>query len=292
MAAHALLYHHRSDYGEWESFEREPLPALRPYVKRITGWVEWTAFTRRREVANPGAVLILNIDNRIRVSQPGSPGLVEPYHVFFGGMNSAYVVTETDRFGGGVQLDLTPIGAHLLAGVPANEFTNRVIHAEDIFGREVAALVERLEATADWDARLDFVEAFALRRFRMARQPGEGVAWAWAELERAHGNVRIDSLGAMLGLTPRQLIAEFRREVGLPPKQAARILRFQRAISLLGAPEPCLAEIAFQCGYYDQAHFTRDFREFAGCTPTQHLRRLIPETGGVLDDDEFARPVS
>ena len=54
-----------------------------------------------------------------------------------------------------------------------------------------------------------------------------------------------------------------------PPKLAARVIRFQRSRELLASPgRPGLADIALACGYYDQAHLTRDWRELAGCSPT------------------------
>jgi AraC-like DNA-binding protein len=66
----------------------------------------------------------------------------------------------------------------------------------------------------------------------------------------------------------------------------ARIIRFQRAVQMLTPERPsCLADVAFECGYFDQAHFAREFREFAGSTPGEFLRRMVPESGGVLDSD-------
>jgi AraC-like DNA-binding protein len=68
----------------------------------------------------------------------------------------------------------------------------------------------------------------------------------------------------------------------MPPKALARILRFDRvAERLLAVTEPRLAEVAYDCGYYDQAHLNRDFREFARTTPSAYLARRLPDGGGV-----------
>ena len=290
MAGSTQLVHHRSDFGEWEAVHRAPHARLAPYVRRISGWWERTAFSRRREVPHAGAVMIVNIGNRLGVSEPGSPDRLNSYHAFFAGMHTSFVVTESrGGVGGGMQIDLTPIGAYLITGVPAHEVADRVLHLEDVLGMDGRLLVDRLEATPDWEMRFEIVEEAILAR--MAKAPGasEGVAWAWTRLEAEQGLLAISELCEALSWTPRQLIEGFRRELGLPPKQMARILRFNRAVQML-TPEaaPCLAGIAAECGYYDQAHFSREFRQFAGSTPTQYFERLIPESGGVLDAEPGA----
>jgi AraC-like DNA-binding protein len=258
---------------------------LAPYVRRISGWSERTSFTRRREVPYIGAVLIFNIGNRLRVSEPGSPETLNSYHAFFAGLTTSYVVTESSGIGGGVQVDFTALGAYLFTGIPSSEFTDRVLEYEDVARLEGTVLCDRLECTDDWETRFELVEAAILRRLERAPRISEGVAWAARRLEAEHGLVPISSLTEELGWSSRQLIDGFRREVGLPPKQVARILRFDRAVKMLTLDQaPCFADIAADCGYYDQAHFAREFREFAGCTPKQHHKRLVPQGGGVLDE--------
>ena len=71
-------------------------------------------------------------------------------------------------------------------------------------------------------------------------------------------------------------------EITLDPKLFARILRFQKAVSLVDH-EPSWAAIAQRSGYYDQAHLIRDFQQFSGDSPTEFLRRRLPDGGGVRD---------
>ena len=67
----------------------------------------------------------------------------------------------------------------------------------------------------------------------------------------------------------------------------ARVLRFERAVAQLGRDDGArFVEIAQDCGYYDQAHLNRDFREFAGASPTSYLGRLLPDGGGVAATDD------
>lgn len=284
METDSRIVRHSSEFGEWDSVERRPDRRLAPYVTLLAGWLERTTFSRRREVPHAGCVLIINIENRLGVSDPARPERMGRYHAFFAGLCSGYVVTESSGRAGGIQMNLTPIGAQLIAGMPAHELANRVIHLEDVFGPGAVELTNRIETAPDWETRFDLVEAHIFKRLASARRVDEGVAWAYSQLGQSNGLVSIGALSSALGWQHRRLIERFRQDVGLPPKQVARIMRFSRAAEMLDSQEnPCLADIAAVCGYFDQAHFSREFREFAGSTPSQFLGRLIPN-GGLLDE--------
>lgn len=102
------------------------------------------------------------------------------------------------------------------------------------------------------------------------------VGYAWQRLLRTGGRVAISRLAAETGWSDRHLRGRFRAEIGLTPKAAARVIRFDRARRLLGRGQragarPSLADLAASCGYYDQAHLDREFRDLAGCPPTAWL---------------------
>jgi AraC-like DNA-binding protein len=94
------------------------------------------------------------------------------------------------------------------------------------------------------------------------------VRWAWERLRRTAGAVRVDGLARELGWSRRHFAQRFKRELGVAPKTAARLMRFDRAARRLRAGEP-LGQVALDCGYYDQPHMNREFRALAGCTPAQ-----------------------
>ena len=89
----------------------------------------------------------------------------------------------------------------------------------------------------------------------------------------------IASLAERIGRSRRHLATRFREQVGLPPKTVARIFRFRRALELLGSGSG-FADVAYECGYFDQAHLNRDFRQFAGTSPGELARRL--DTRGAI----------
>lgn len=95
---------------------------------------------------------------------------------------------------------------------------------------------------------------------------------AIVELVGHKGQLSIDELAALAGLGQRQLRRTCLKQSGLGPKHLARVLRFRHAVARLRNGESDLTGMAFDCGYYDQSHMTRDFRELSGITPAAYLR--------------------
>ena len=107
----------------------------------------------------------------------------------------------------------------------------------------------------------------------------------WRRLVATGGRVSIGALVGEVGFSQKHLIGQFRDETRRSPKTLARVLRFGRAIRMIKSGGGArLAEIAQDCGYYDQAHFSRDFRVFAGVTPTELVRNQLPDGGGFQVD--------
>jgi transcriptional regulator GlxA family with amidase domain len=88
---------------------------------------------------------------------------------------------------------------------------------------------------------------------------------------RAHGDIAIETVAQVIGISRRQLERRFKREIGLSPKQFCRILRFQKVFASLETNDPAWPDVAAACGYYDQAHLIRDCRELSGETPSALL---------------------
>jgi AraC-like DNA-binding protein len=155
---------------------------------------------------------------------------------------------------------------------------NRVVEFEDVLGADAHHLVDRLRETPGWDKRFAILESFVASRIVSVREPSAPVFWAWGQIERQQGALRIGDLAAEIGWSQKHLIRRFREEIGLPPKTLVRVLRFNQSVEALGRdPNPDWAQIALDCGYYDQSHLIRDYREFAGATPTEFITLRSPE---------------
>jgi len=158
-------------------------------------------------------------------------------------------------------------GLSPFVSLPVVHWTDRVVPLEQVFGAEVAS-VEREIATAKSPAeKTAILDAFLGRRLRLT--PAKETAQTLkARIEAEGGQGRMDELCDAAGVSIRQLDRLFRSHVGFTPKAFARIVRFQRALSLLRTDPGCtLAAVGAACGYYDQPHFVRDFKAYAGVAP-------------------------
>ncbi len=277
------LIRHASEAGEWETVLRAPDPRLRPYVTRYAGWVERTTFVTRRELPSTAVVVIFSFRHGLKITHNvlGSETL-RVQRAFVGGISDAYVTTASDGETAGLQVNFTPIGASLFFGMPMTEVANRSVELEDFIGPRAYRLLAQIEDTPDWETRFLLLEREILRRLAIAEAPLAGVAWAWRRLQSAGGNIAAGQLAEELGWSRRHFIERFKECVGLPPKMVGRVIRFERAVEMMNGGGQELADIAAECGYYDQAHFNRDFVAFAGSTPTEYLRRLLPDNGGFV----------
>jgi AraC-like DNA-binding protein len=176
-----------------------------------------------------------------------------------------------------LDLKLTPLGAYTLLGVPMDELSGRVVDLEDVLGSTGRRLVEQLADAPGWADRFDLLDRYLMELAGRGPQPAGEVAWAWRRLTETKGAVPIGVLADEVGWSRRHLVAKFRQQIGLAPKTMARIVRFEELLGRLRTAQPGRwARIADECGYYDQAHMNRDFREFAGTTPTDYLAQLAP----------------
>lgn len=233
---------------------------------------------RRRELPWPGIVLIFDFGPTAQFLDPRN-GTVAARHPggFVAGLHDMSVLMASDGAQSGLHANLTPLGARRLLGLPMSELANRVIGIEDAFGPAGKALAARLRDTPGWPARFDLLDAALLRRLAETEAPAGIAVAGWRRLQETGGRIPIGALAAELDCSRRHLIAVFRDQIGLPPKTVARVLRFHRAIALYDRGA-CAgwADVAYECGYSDQAHFVNDFRHFAGVSPTAFLARRRP----------------
>lgn len=175
----------------------------------------------------------------------------------------------------GVRFRLGGVGP--LATGPLRRWTGLTPPPEEVFGDEVIGLERDLRAATDLAAAARSLDGFFLAR--RTREPGRVVfERALACLVDSDGRATVQAAAEVAGVSGRQVDRLFERHLGLSPKAVARVQRFQAAMrGLMRAPDVLLADLAHEVGYFDQAHFIRDFRAMTGGVPRGY-RGYYPPT--------------
>jgi AraC-like DNA-binding protein len=189
----------------------------------------------------------------------------------------------------------TPLGAHLFFRLPMDSLIDRAVPLEQVDQRIASLVRDHVMVGGGWAERFDAMERLIATRVDRCAIPPH-IERAWDALVRTRGQTPVGSLASDAGCSHRHLIQQFRACIGLAPKKAAMLLRFNRSIDavapngranspnkpyLEGSAPPGAdalaarwARIAAECGYFDQSHFIHEFRAFAGATPSEFLRGI------------------
>jgi AraC-like DNA-binding protein len=269
----------------WELWLRTPLPEHRGLVAGLWAGDADTLESRHRLIPDGELWLMLNLGPPQRVVDVECLAAGAVYRgAMICGLHDRPVAFESvDRHPRVVTVRLLPRGAQAaFGGLSLLELANRVFDLESVLGR--AAGVERLRQRAmeapGLGTALDLVEGWLTDRVREGPRAHPLTRTALDILGQSRGTVRVEAVARNLGVSSRYLNALFQRQVGLPAKSLSRVLRFQRALDLLDlSGTPDLGQLAQECGYYDQSHLNRDFRELVGLTPGEYVLRVFRAPG-------------
>ena len=261
-----------------ETALRRPHPLLVPYVSGYTGYhLSGFAPGEHKGLPSRHLTFIVQFDAPLQlVMDPGGRAEVQQLDALLSGLHTSPAVIRHDGNQHGVQLHLTPAGARALFGFPAGEVAADAVPLEAVWGAAGRELVERLAAAATWPERFAVLDRVLLRaaagRAEVPTAARPETTEAWRQLVASDGCIDVRSLAAHVGWSRRHLTEQFTAELGFGPKEMARVLRFERSKDLFLRPDHAtLATIAAECGYADQAHMAREWRGFAGASPTQWL---------------------
>jgi AraC-like DNA-binding protein len=247
-------------------------PALAPYVKCLWS-LESDAVLygegRERILPDTCVELVFHFHDPFRTHFAGGESAVQPRSFVVGQMRRFLEIEPAGR-AGFVAVRFLARGASLFFHRPLREVAAGVVDLEDLWRSPAREWTERIALARDMPARVRLVEQALLARLREGRRTEPAVDRALHLIESSRGQVRVDALAAEIGVSRRHLTRHFERAVGLGPKEFGRITRFLHALELVGAGKhQALADVAVDCGYFDQAHFNHDFRELAGMSPGQ-----------------------
>jgi AraC-like DNA-binding protein len=215
----------------------------------------------------PQNSLFFYINDLIRVKKGESePFILQPRSVIVGPQLTR-VTLDINRSHKAVRVGFHPGGLFRLLGISMSEIVDDNFDATDIFGKEMKEVNQRLQDACTFDGIKDVIESFLIKKVKTLKTalPFDN---AMLELMKVSGNIPIERVASMACLSLRQLERVSKERIGLPPKLFARLVRFSKAYRYYEtSPKKTWTSIAHECGYYDQMHFIRDFKQFAGMPP-------------------------
>jgi AraC-like DNA-binding protein len=249
--------------------EFAPSPALRPYVDRLWLLEGPAAAIESGPIPPDGRteIIVHAGDPFARRDEDGRLRLQE--RVLIAGQATRALELAPRGHARLVGARLRPAGAHALLRVPQHELADAVVPLAELSRRLARRLADDVANRQETDGMADALARALAGAAASAPATPSPAARAVDRALARRGLVRVDDLATSAGISRRQLERVFLDHVGLPPKLFLRIIRFQEALGALRdrPPRPDWARVAVEHGFYDQAHFIRDFRAFAGATP-------------------------
>jgi AraC-like DNA-binding protein len=252
-------------------FEQLPGPALRPFIKRFL-IVEYSSLHRDAHLPDTGPVAAFSFRGGCRID-----GNQWVPRAAFTGLRETLRTHEHCHGHAVLLATFTPTGASAFLRPPLQEFVGTTTDLSGILDRsgELEPLHEQLAGAQKHRQRIKLLEDFLVARLRVSA-PDPLVVAAVEWLEQETGSKRIDDLTRYIGLSQSALERRFRRIVGISPKKFASVVRLRRATRLRASGADFTA-VAYDAGYFDQAHFIHDFRRATGSAPEAFFRHAIAE---------------
>ncbi len=247
-------------------------PPLDRFVTLAVGY-RYAGGTPGVHVGLPSGALTLVVpfDEPLWLSGAGLAGPT-PFEGVLAGLATGPTLIHHDGSQHGLQLGLTPSGARAVFGMPPGELAESSVELEDVVGLVARSLREELQGYATWPERfaaVDRVVRGLMSRHESRRDGSPEVGQAWRLIRRGGGRTPVAGVASDVGWSTRHLEQRFRGEFGITPKAAVRITRFERSVDAARDPHRRLADVAAECGYADQAHLAREWRDLAGLPPSR-----------------------
>ncbi|QIS12851.1 helix-turn-helix domain-containing protein [Nocardia arthritidis] len=212
-----------------------------------------------RVIPHPSVTLVLEFgDGSLELDVTGGHGRGS----FVAGLAPTGVCVRAERIEC-VEVRLSPLVARNVFGAAPD---GSVVTLDELWGPDAARIREQLGESTSWDERFALTDDLLTRRAAVCPSVDPEVAWAWERIIGSRGRVRVEVLAAEIGWSRGRLWSRFRSQIGVPPKYAAKLVRFDNAARRLAAGHGA-AQVAAECGYVDQSHLHREVMAFTGRTP-------------------------
>lgn len=259
---------------------------------------EGTLFGRERIFPDGAIELIFNLGSPQKLLHNDNPHRFTHYKKsWISGERKSFITVDITPDYYGIGIRFRPGGAFPFLKIPLSELTDQVVEMDSIWGNWINEVRDQLGEAATPSLKFKILEDILLKKANGALERPPIIDAALTRLLNLEDGLSIKTLASDLGVSQKHLIRLFDRVVGLTPKMLARILKFQKVLQCVeqsassnenlsrnGASRRVhWTQIAYECGYYDQAHMIRDFQNFTGMTPTAYFAQRSPYLNYVFD---------
>ncbi|MCD1287516.1 helix-turn-helix domain-containing protein [Brevibacterium sp. GP-SGM9] len=282
-----------------DNLTRHPHPRLREFVGDYVGYdISGVPAGTHLGLPSGSLTFILSIGESLHQYIEASDS-TESFDVLLAGLHLRSTLIRHAGSMAGIQINFGPFATRAIFGIPAGDFAHRTYDLEEVSRPIASELYERVNAEPTWAARFDAIDEVLLRALAEVErrsasrlspvEPRAELIESWRQIVRNCGGVPVAGIAEQVGWSRRHLNGQFTAEFGIGPKEAARVIRFDRARRMVAARRLSLAEISAACGYTDQAHLNREFRALSGTSPVRWLnddpvvRKSPPEAAGPIE---------
>lgn len=244
----------------------KPWPALRPFVRNYS-LVENVLPLSHQILPKAALILAIQYDGTTSIST-AKPDTYESFQSGLMGIQNAYRTMNRTAKNGMMAINFTEVGAGHFFKVPLHELYNTGVSLDLLVPRSIVArLEEQVALAATADERVHAAASFLLTQFHV-KEPDLLIAAAIDRIRAASGIIRTEDLAAQLFISDSRLEKRFRSTAGVSPKKFASLVRMETILKNYSSGQ-ALTQMAYEAGYYDQAHFNRDFKQYTGLSPRQ-----------------------
>ena len=230
---------------------------------------------KREKILPDGAIeLIFDLDPEPKYifEDEASAGFRTVKKAWISGERTKYIVIGAEKNQSMVGVRFRPGGAYPFFRFPISELSESVTELDLIWGSLVDEIRNQLQEIEHPDDRLLRLESLLLQQVQRTLEPNRLIAFAVKQLQQSPQFLAIRDLASMVGISQKHLISQFEKVVGLRPKSFARVCKFQKVVNLLEQQNQIeWSDLALECGYYDQAHFIKEFQAFSGLNPSAYV---------------------
>ena len=246
-----------------------PSPELQPFVKCF-----WTLEDEKQEepvrqkVLPDGCMeMIFHYGDLYKQYFEDGSSIIQPRSFVFGQITK-YIEIAPTGVSGIISARFLPEGITPFINMPVTSLENKAVDIKEIFGDDGKRLEEDVLNANNIDERIKLIEKFLLSKLTEPKTIDAITRSCVEAIFQSHGQIGVVELAGKMNINRRNMERKFTSAIGISPKQLARVARLQATLKMLDQKKfTTLTSLAYENGYYDQAHFIKDFKEFTGLSP-------------------------